>query len=80
MAIDINKKNEKDIFTCVCANKNCGATLMFDGEYQDDLQKTSNNIIIKGVAILKIDKQSKKVMAKCRRCKTWNLLGIKIVL
>ena len=78
--LDLNTEKDEFIYNQKCSNKNCNSMLSIDGEYQNDLDFLSEDILIKGIAVIKINKKTKNMKVKCKSCKEWTLLKLKVVL
>ena len=80
MGLNLEKQGGGKVYNQSCKNKYCNSSIVLDGNFQDDIKTQDDNIIIRSVAVIKIDKKSGAIMAKCKKCKTWNELNLRVAL
>ena len=75
--LDVERKEEK-VYNQSCINKLCNTSIVIDGKFQEDLDKKNNNIVIRVMSVMKINRSNGEITVKCKRCKTWNKIDLKV--
>lgn len=71
--IDVKKHdNSAKNHNQFCVNEDCKAMFVYDGNFQETVDTNGNEVVLKGITVIKIDKKTQRMVAKCKKCKTWN--------